>query len=615
MKGIISSLLICVGAVQASVLDLLPRLLQPESNIVERANATTTGDCSLHTIQSGDTCFTIASANNVTWAQLTSWNSDLTSTCSNLQDLASVCVTNPLGTYAMPTNTVGVTSIVTAAAALPTAAMGGSNTDCGQWYQIQGDGDYCDYMSETFDISLSDFLFLNPEVWANCTNLWAGSYYCVEPVGYISTYPGYGQTTTTVPFSQTPTTTMPYIGSLFGNYTTSDPVIPLANGTRIDCYGYIWFNSTDGNEAADCWNLATVFGNTALVCLTLAQILGEKGDQLAPSSSYCINYASSTSVASAVITPQPLAAGETVNCTQWFAPQSYNTCEDILVIFNLNITQFYDWNPSVGSDCVGMDLGTYYCVSIFPGGQPPSEPDPDGDATPTSTSVSTPSPIPTDTVSNCDKFVEVVSGNTCEGVYTAANITFATFLLWNPSIGSGCQFLDLNEYYCVGVSGTTSATAISSTTATSMTAISTPSPIPTDTVSNCDAFVEVVTGNTCQSVLDAANLDLATFYSWNPSVGPTCEFLDLNEYYCVGISAAVTTTSAGSATAVSTPSPVQTGIVSDCDQFYEVETNDSCEIVVGKYGITLDEFYSWNPAIGSSCQFLELNVYVCVGIS
>lgn len=73
----------------------------------------------------------------------------------------------------------------------------------------------------------------------------------------------------------------------------------------------------------------------------------------------------------------------------------------------------------------------------------------------------------------------------------------------------------------------------------------------------------------------------------------------------MGISAAGTTTSTGSATAVSTPSPMQTGIVSDCDQFHEVETNGLCEIAVGKYGITLDEFYSWNPAIGSSCQFLE----------
>ena len=33
--------------------------------------------------------------------------------------------------------------------------------------------------------------------------------------------------------------------------------------------------------------------------------------------------------------------------------------------------------------------------------------------------------------------------------------------------------------------------------------------------------------------------------------------------------------------------------------------NDLPEIVVRKYGITLDEFHSWDPAIGSSCQFLE----------
>lgn len=32
-------------------------------------------------------------------------------------------------------------------------------------------------------------------------------------------------------------------------------------------FRYIWSDSTDGNIATDCWNIASVFGNSALVCL------------------------------------------------------------------------------------------------------------------------------------------------------------------------------------------------------------------------------------------------------------------------------------------------------------------------------------------------------------
>jgi hypothetical protein len=33
--------------------------------------------------------------------------------------------------------------------------------------------------------------------------------YCVRPVGYITTYPGYGGSSTTEPFEQTPSTPLP----------------------------------------------------------------------------------------------------------------------------------------------------------------------------------------------------------------------------------------------------------------------------------------------------------------------------------------------------------------------------------------------------------------------
>jgi hypothetical protein len=83
---------------------------------------------------------------------------------------------------------------------------------------------------------------------------------------------------------------------------------------------------------------------------------------------------------------------------------------------------------------------------------------------------------------------------------------------------------------------------------------------------------------------------------------------------CVGVSSTSSITSTTSTTTrVSTPSPVQTGIVSNCDAFYEVESGNDCNPIVALYDLTLGEFYDWNPAVGSSCQYLELDVYV--GIS
>lgn len=79
--------------------------------------------------------------------------------------------------------------------------------------------------------------FLNPEVYENCTNLQANVYYCVEAVGSISTYPGYGATTSaTQAFAPTDCTALPW-RHIMDNHT-GDLMKPLAEGTRPDCYQY-----------------------------------------------------------------------------------------------------------------------------------------------------------------------------------------------------------------------------------------------------------------------------------------------------------------------------------------------------------------------------------------
>lgn len=76
------------------------------------------------------------------------------------------------------------TSTITSApvAAVPTNVAQQVNPRCGQYYTTV-EGDYCNLLVMKFAISLADFLFLNKDVNANCTNLLAQYSYCVKPVG------------------------------------------------------------------------------------------------------------------------------------------------------------------------------------------------------------------------------------------------------------------------------------------------------------------------------------------------------------------------------------------------------------------------------------------------
>ncbi len=59
---------IFIAGVQASL----------SGNIFPRASQ----NCTLHTVQSGETCFTIANNNNATFAQIVGWNPAINTACS-----------------------------------------------------------------------------------------------------------------------------------------------------------------------------------------------------------------------------------------------------------------------------------------------------------------------------------------------------------------------------------------------------------------------------------------------------------------------------------------------------------------------------------------------------
>jgi len=94
-----------------------------------------------------------------------------------------ICVGIPGNPYVPGTSiTVAPPSTPTTPAPVPTDIAEGTNRYCGRFYETVT-GDYCNLILLRFGISLGDFIFLNPIINANCTNLVLGESYCVQAVG------------------------------------------------------------------------------------------------------------------------------------------------------------------------------------------------------------------------------------------------------------------------------------------------------------------------------------------------------------------------------------------------------------------------------------------------
>ncbi|WYZ43573.1 hypothetical protein EsH8_VII_000009 [Colletotrichum jinshuiense] len=61
-----------------------------------------------------------------------------------------------------------------------------------------------------------------------------------------------------------------------------------------------------------------------------------------------------------------------------------------------------------------------------------------------------------------------------------------------------------------------------------------------------------------------------------------------------------------------TPTPHQAQMASGCTDFYKVDDGTTCVAILAGFAITFAGFYAWNPEVGDDCQFLQLDVYVCV---
>jgi len=338
----------------------------------------------------------------------------------------------------------------------------------------------------------------------------------------------------------------------------------------------------------------------------------------------------------------PYDPATTSNCIWWYDHTGTDTCTYVLEDNYITIDEFRKMNPSIGADCTGLKVGQSYCVELGAGGGDPvttttsttatstkpsststtlatstkattssTSTKPSTTITPSSTKpsngIATPEPTQPQMVSNCDLFYFVKSGESCASVLSKNSITVDQLFAWNPSVNKDCSGLWADVNVCVSIIGHTP------TTTQPGNGITTPTPIQPTIVANCDAFYFVPKGEACDTVAGKNGISVAELIKFNPSAGSNCQGLWADTYACVSIVGHTPGTPTGPGNGITTPTPFQPGMVTNCKTFHFVD-GQTCQNVLDKYKITLANFYKWNPQVGSSCNNMWAKTYVCVGV-
>ncbi|KAK3175840.1 hypothetical protein K4F52_009947 [Lecanicillium sp. MT-2017a] len=142
-------------------------------------------------------------------------------------------------------------------------------------------------------------------------------------------------------------------------------------------------------------------------------------------------------------------------------------------------------------------------------------------------------------------------------------------------------------------------------------------------------------GLSCSLLLMVVGISEEDFIAWNPSITPGCGNYIADKSYCIKVDVSdptptstsssskagtstvspISTTIVAPGNGVETPTPIQPGMVDNCDAFHFVERGEGCQSIASMYGISLDDFVKWNAGIGGAqCTSLWAGVNVCVSV-
>ncbi|KAL4739532.1 hypothetical protein BDV11DRAFT_169947 [Aspergillus similis] len=389
---------------------------------------------SKYTVKEGDDCISVSLVQKVSEAMLR-YNNEIAADCSNSLKRAAhsvfltlVIAPGEAGGLSVTTTT---TSIIATPTAAPTNVANGTNTRCAKYYEVVP-GDTCSPVTVMMAISLGDFYFLNPEVNStSCNSLLAGSSYCVQAVGDIATYSGYGGYSnpciTSVPLpssciaSAVSTTDSDWTFSTYTTNTTQPTSLPLAPGTWSNCSTYTQYIAPARNSSTinSCYVVATMYD-----------------------------------ASSGVSTPTPTQTGMAEDCTSFYHVQSGDGCYNIAANNGIALDELYTWNPALNGDCSGLWPNYYICVGVGTTTTSTTTTTTTTTTTKTTTTtgaVETPTPTQEGMLSGCKSFYYVQNGDGCYDIAADNEVTLDNLYSWDPALNWDCSGLWPDYYICVRV--------------------------------------------------------------------------------------------------------------------------------------------------------------------
>lgn len=115
----------------------------------------------------------------------------------------------------------------------------------------------------------------------------------------------------------------------------------------------------------------------------------------------------------------------------------------------------------------------------------------------------------------------------------------------------------------------------------------------------CDRFYKVKSGDNCDTIASRNEISVTQLRAWNTEINAACTNLWLDYYICTHVPGAVLPSITSTAPAPS-DSPTLPGVVSDCNKWHKIASDDTCESISGKNAITVAQFRSWNTQINTS---------------
>ncbi|CAA9966826.1 hypothetical protein PTMSG1_10185 [Pyrenophora teres f. maculata] len=394
----------------------------------------TASDCTYYDTASNgwDTCEIFQDSWGLTFEQFFDYNPSIKADCSGIEIGNSYCVEVnnglPRPTSVKTTSTAAPTtrtSTPPTGTPKPSPTQAGLIESCTNFYFAVAN-DNCNKIVALYGtLTYDDFVKWNPAVGPTCDGLWAKTWYCVGIPGTPTAKP----TITSPPQSSTQRPTM----------TVSPKPSPTQEGLITSCTNFYFAVRGD-----TCAKIVSKYGTfTEQNFVSWNPAVGNDCSGLWAETYYCVGVPGTpttrpatsiqpTTTGNGVSTPLPTQPGMVTNCNKFHFINQGVSCSQVISYQKITRVDFVKWNPTVGSDCSGMQANVYVCVGVIGG--------PITTIMPTTTTTK-----PTTTTTTSGNIIQTPQP-TQPGM-----ITLADFVKWNPGVGADCRSMWADTYFCVRV--------------------------------------------------------------------------------------------------------------------------------------------------------------------